>query len=155
MKTIDESRPSTTTLSPDSHLKLIPDPWGVYEVVGRIKYRSAAGADFKFSFTLPSGSRFDFFALGPNAGAADENALRMGTFNWSAGDTNTAVYGGIGSSTDSTLYIRGLLFTEDTIGDFGLEWAQQVSTASTTRVRYCSTLVMEYVEENIGYSPAP
>ncbi|MBB2909332.1 hypothetical protein FHS43_000578 [Streptosporangium becharense] len=149
LKLMDEFVNNSTTLQADDHLRFIPEPWSVYEVTFKIKYDSPTGADLKIGFTLPDSCRFDFFAHGPNVSASADTALRTGTFEWSAGGGSSATFGGLGPN--ASLWIRGLLFVEDTIGDFGLQWAQATATVGNSRVRYMSYMTYQYLEGNPGY----
>ncbi|WP_433382873.1 hypothetical protein [Streptosporangium sp. CA-115845] len=140
IKTADESVSSSTVLQADNHLKFTADALALYEVVFVLGVDGHTGGDIKLGFDMPFDSEFDGFAFGPTLGAASDDQLRRVSLNWYAGDGDTVSFGTLGTSTRSPIYIRGSLRTGNAGGDFGLEWAQNVSNATSTRVKYRSYL---------------
>lgn len=148
-KLADESVTNSAIPQTDDHLTATVAPYSIYDVTLRAKYASPTAADIRIGLNMPAGSSFDFFAHGLTTAAAGDTALRVTNYNWLAAFGDTADFGGIG--TGSTIYIRGLLFTQEVeaVETFGLKWAQATATFGVnTIVRAGSFMRLERVGSN-------
>ena len=126
LKTANETRASTTTLTSDSDLRFAMRSGRVYCVRGRIFFNTAATPDFKFSITGPTATsivvqRKSCVAAGTPAEVALDTAL--------PGSTSLAGPAGNG-------YVEfTIIFDPTTSSDFfAFNWAQNTSNASNTTV---------------------
>lgn len=130
------SRASTTSMTNDPDLFLALGSSASYAVNGVIFYDGAtAGAsDFKFTFTVPSGSNGQYFAPHQNLSGVFAGAFQS---NWT--DTVTANTNGV--STIMCVGISGIIQTGGSAGNLRLQWAQNTSNATNTHVDAQSYLV--------------
>lgn len=136
VKAADTARLSTTTLAADPDLS-------VTLLTGQYSYELfmlfdsvAAGAGFKFSST---GTAVDSRGTSPAGATGLVNAAAYGPKLESfVGATLSYATVGTGSNSNEVLYKGSLLVT--TPGTFGIQWAQNSSTASNTTLRAGSYL---------------
>lgn len=129
----DESRTSTTTLVQDSELTLTGfEPGVTYMVEALIKYDAGATGDFKFQFSMPSGSTFDFQSDGPGPGNSSTTGY-VNSINAYARSNNDLIIAG-GSAAGQVLrhYVRGLLTLGSIPGSVSLLTAQNTADGTPT-----------------------
>lgn len=149
VKAGDTSRLSTTTLAADPDLSLTL-------LTGQYDYELfmlfdcvAAGAGFKFSST---GTAVDSRGTSPAVADGLVNAAAYGP-KLESFVGGTIAYATVGTATDSNgvLYKGSLLIT--TPGTFGIQWAQNSSTASNTTLRAGSYLTANLLAQKTTTSP--
>lgn len=149
VKQADTARLSTTTLAadPDLSIALLTGQYS-YELF-MLFDSVAAGAGFKFSST---GTAVDSRATSPAVADGLVNAAGYGPKLESFVGA-TISYATVGTTTDSNgvLYKGSLLVT--TPGTFGIQWAQNSSTASNTTLRAGSYLTANLLAQKTGTSP--
>jgi hypothetical protein len=131
-KTATESVTSSATLQNDDELFVSVEANAIYTVVACLFYDGATAGDFKFSFTGPSGYSFDYAAtIAPTAATtAAGNTVNNSAF----AETDTLGVGAVGAGTTLVVPIQGILVISSTAGTFQLQWAQNASSATATRV---------------------
>lgn len=149
VKAGDTSRLSTTTLvvDPDLSLTLLTGQYD-YELFMLFDC-VAAGAGFKFSST---GTAVDSRGTSPAVADGLVNAAAYGP-KLESFVGGTIAYATVGITTDSNgvLYKGSLLIT--TPGTFGVQWAQNASTASNTTLRAGSYLTANLLAQKTATSP--
>lgn len=130
VKSANESVTSSATLQDDDELTLTVATNSTYEVDCLLKYDGATTGDLKFQFVIPASASFDFRALRLQTGASDPTAVALEYGN-QAGSMGV---GCIGSGTTASCDIHGTLITAGTGGTFKLQWAQNTSDATATRI---------------------
>jgi hypothetical protein len=131
-KTADETVNNSTTLQSDNHLYFTNSAAGAWYLVKMfLRVLSNATPDFKYAFTVPSGTGI-----------------------WSLPAYNT-----IGVFTDLTspqtlstngssqgIWLNILVTCGSTLGDIQLQWAQNTANASDTQVQMASCLIVEQLK---------
>lgn len=149
VKAGDTARLSTTTLAadPDLSLTLLTGQYS-YELF-MLFDSVAAGAGFKFSST---GTAVDSRATSPAVADGLVNAAAYGPKLESfVGATIAYATVSTTPNSDGVLYKGSLLLT--TPGTFGVQWAQNSSTASNTTLRAGSYLSANLLAQKTGTSP--
>jgi hypothetical protein len=137
VKTGDESRTSTTTLSDDTELVLTVAAATLYKVEGFLIYDGAAGGDLKIGWSAPAGATWDWVAGGLDSAAAGvSGSMWMG--HWTI--TGEHTYGCNGAGSNIIALPQGYLQTAGAAGTFRLRFAQGTSNATSTRLRTRSAL---------------
>lgn len=152
-KAADESRTSNVTLSDDADLFVIGAANATYEVTFMGRTTGAGSAtlgDISVQWTYPTGSgaQFSMAYMGLTFGVAygvstagSVNAITvLGTTSPSA-----AVSFGTPSTNYSSLIGKGLWVVGQTAGVLRLQWAQRVSTGTSTKLGQGSFLALSRV----------
>lgn len=130
LKTSTESVTSSTTLQNDDQLALPVSANSKYTIEGLIIYDGASAGDFKVAFTTPSGATINWTAGGPQSG------IGVTSYNanvaTSSGAALALACNGAGNSMGANP--KGYLSVSSTSGNLQLQWAQQASSATATRV---------------------
>ena len=131
-KTANEDRLSTTTLTADSDLTTTLEANAVYLVEIEAHYATMSAAGFQTDWTVPSGATGGRSSV--SNGSAQTSYLDV-PGNFGVHNFSTAVSHGDRNSSSNQLWLmeRGVV-TTTSAGTLALRWAQDVSTASTTRV---------------------
>jgi len=131
-KTATESVTSSATLQDDDQLTLAVVANTVYTLLGLILYDGGTTGDFKFAFVIPASATLDYAAQIPPTAAttAAGNTVNNSAFT----DADTLGLGAVGAGTTLAVPIMGLLVVAGTAGTFKLQWAQNTSNATATRV---------------------
>lgn len=140
-KPSDESLSSSTTSQDDDHLFFTPILNTDYWITMFVIYDADAAGDLKISWSVPTGSTFDYVSDAIGSGATTSGVFDVSR-SWQvapAGGTPTP--GGVGSGTNVTVLIKGLFRMGSTAGTFRFRWAQGTSSAVATRVRARSVLI--------------
>jgi len=132
----DTARASTTTLADDPDLVLPLGSSASYQITGVIFYAgpSASSSDFKWKFTVPSGSNGQYFAGHQNLSGSFAGSFQA---NWT--DTLTANTTGVG--VIMVIAIQGITQTGGSAGNLTLQWAQNTSSGTNDYVKAQSYLV--------------
>jgi hypothetical protein len=139
VKPSDQSRSSNTSLADDSVLVLTVQPNTDYWLEAFVIYDAATAGNIKLGWTAPSGSTLEWTSNGLYDGASStaDNLWRR-RLNLAASE----ICGGLGSGTNVVAMPEGLLRVGSTGGPFRLQWAQGSSSATATRVRAGSMLML-------------
>jgi hypothetical protein len=127
-KTADETIISTGTYQDDDHLYVTVEAGGVYVFTVEGAYNSGVTPDFRYQFSVPSGTfsgtYFQYFDA--------SNAMVRSSYSVPA---TGAVTGLQGKVSDTPFEFGGVYTCGSTGGTMQWQWAQDVSTASNTVVR--------------------
>lgn len=138
-KTATESVTSSVALQNDDQLFFAVAGNSRYTMEGFIIYDGATAGDLKVAFTYPAGATFEWSNRG-NTGPAAGTSLT---------DFNTVIQTNDARSINATptpsppgLHFApiGYLITSSTAGNLQMQWAQDTSSATATRVRSGSWL---------------
>lgn len=144
LKTTDEPRTNTTTLSPSDELLFFAQANSTYIIECRLMFRNSAtdAADAKFGVYGPAG------ATAPGAVSLITPTLETSSINtqgtWQAsinllgGSWSVGVFNS--SSTSSYVDTRIKVLTSTTAGNVGINWAQNAASANSTVLRSGSWL---------------
>ena len=130
-KTADESVTSSTTLQDDDHLKFALAANEVWVFEAFLVIEGATSGDFKFTFTVPASGAALFNALVLLEAASDNQDLALATPTVAA---SVIVCGALGAGTKIGLHVRGTVVNAGNAGDLQLQWAQQGSSGTATKV---------------------
>lgn len=124
-----ESVTSSTTLQNDDDLFVPVVANAIYTLTAMVLYGGATGGDFKMLFRTPTSGSFTGMATGLVVAAttASDNANIPMTGN------SSEVFGCLGAGTQ-ILTVIGRLVTAGTAGNLQVEWAQNVSSGTSTQV---------------------
>jgi len=125
-KPANETVNGSDTLQDDDDLVLAIKANEVWSFTLYLRYNSGTTPDFKFKFTVPSGTTMQFASSYHGNGGYDE--------------TDTLTMDGFGADNWSTI-LTGTIVASTTPGDVTLQWAQNTSTASDTKVLKGSYIV--------------
>lgn len=143
-KTADESVASSTTLQDDDHLTLSVAASAFYQAeLFMIFDGDATTGDLKIQFSAPAGAAFSYGTLSPHTDQTSTTSSTMKVAEQTLAAAST--YGCMGSGTNIIGRASGLLVTSGTAGTFKLTWAQNGSTATATRLRANSYLLLRRV----------
>ena len=126
-KSSDETVNNSSTLQDDDTFVIPVLANREYEVEGLFRYSSGATPDFKFQFTVPSGATIDGVAEVPDSSATTTGALLA-----EAIPVTTAA--GLGDAVPCAVWVRFTIIVSSTAGNVTLQWAQNTSNPSDTKV---------------------
>jgi len=131
-KTADEIVNNSTSLQNDDHLVLAVAADSVYIVEAFLIYRANVSADFKLAFTWPASATMSFGSIGGDldAGGGDNNTVKLQARQRATSGSTTLTYASIGTGSETSLRVTGLLITGATAGNLQLKWAQNTAHAS-------------------------
>lgn len=138
-KSANESVPSSTTLQADDHLNVAVQANSTYFVTAPIKYDGDSAADLKVLFRCPTSAVFNAVGVVLVGGAASQSDNQ----NAPIAENTTAIWGCLGTGTPLWGLVTGVLVTAGTAGNFGLEWAQNASSGTATRVLLGSSMNLD------------
>lgn len=139
VKSTDNSLPNnTTTLTNDGELILPVSANTKYALLASIHYDSSTAADLKLFFTTPAGSTLAWTTFGLDGAAT----AVFGNLNVGAGVGVTGVVAGAGVGTRVACLANGSIVTGASAGNVQLQFAQNVSDASTTTLRSGSWVML-------------
>lgn len=143
-KTADESVTSSTTLQDDNHLTLSVEANAVYQVELVMIYDGEeTTGDLKVQFVAPASAAFSYGTMSAHSDQASEfdSSMKLTEQTLAAATT----YGCFGTGVNVFGRAFGLLVTAGTAGTFKLQWAQNGSSATATRLRTNSYLILRRV----------
>lgn len=126
------SKTSDTTLA-DTELQAWIETGREYQFEAVLEYDGPTGADIKLQFSKPSGCTVNFAPIGPYAGVDDVITLPV------IGAADLPVGAG-GANTWRQLTLRGRCTAPSAAGYLSLQFAQNASVGTATRIRAGSTL---------------
>lgn len=135
IKPADQSVTSSTTLVNDSDLSLsLPasTTWVFFGMLG-VTGAAISTGDIKVNFTVPTGSTlvYEAFGFSPSGTTTQMNTVRP------AGTTSSV---GVNGTSESPVILLGSLVVSTTAGNLQLQWAQNVSSGTSTTVKTGSFL---------------
>lgn len=130
-KTVATIRSNTTTLASDPHLTFSVEANSSYQVKTHF-FIGCTGStpDFKFNFAMPSGAIYNNFVHGPGATITDAAAAENMNVFWNGSGTTPDIVFGLVNSWIGALAFT-IFQTSSTAGTVALQWAQNVSSASS------------------------
>lgn len=135
-KTADETINNTSVFQDDDELFVSLEANVVYLARVHIVYNSGATPDFKYAFTLPSGTTAPMWSF---QGITTVSAFTYGV----ASSGGVSGLGGTGA--DQPVDAFGVVITGSTAGTMQLQWAQETANASNTIVRAGSYLELRRI----------
>ena len=129
LKTADETVNNTTTTQDDDHLVVALGANETWILRCFIKYNSNTTANFKHSWTVPSGTTYSALFQGDNTGGFVEY------------HRTTSVQTVDGKAADWAFLEEVVVKTSSTAGNIQLQWAQNTANASDTKVLIGSNIV--------------
>jgi hypothetical protein len=142
IKTSNESVTSSTTLQNDDDLFVSVTSNSTYIVHCLINCDGASTGDIKIQFTGPAGASFTGLCNGLAIGGATGSDDQVASI-----DLATAKSFGLagGAGVTRPVNIHGNLVIAGTSGTFRLQWAQDTSDATATRVLTGSHLILQRI----------
>lgn len=140
-KTADESVVNSTTSQDDDHLFFTPLLNTNYWITMFVVYEADAASDLKISWTVPTGSTFDYVSDAIGSGATTSGVFDVSRSWQVAPAGGTPSPGGIGAGKFVTFLVRGVFKMGSTAGTFRFRWAQAVAGAVPTIVHVNSCLI--------------
>lgn len=131
IKSATESVTSSTSLQNDDHLSFTVNANTNYWVEGILFMDGATGGDIKIAIVIPSGT-LRWCADGLSAGAAASQDI-VDRRSKNGGGSGTA-HGTLGAGTTNTFLFRGIARIGSTGGTLQLQWAQNTSSGTSTRL---------------------
>lgn len=139
-KSIDQSITSSTTFTDDTVLGLTVAANASYIVDMSLIYDGDSAGDLKLQFTKPAGaSHTNTFlsSLGGTAATTSDNVV--------SGGSTVPILGCLGAGTNCGMLWKSFLSVSSTSGTLQLQWAQNATSATATRVRAGSYLLAQRV----------
>lgn len=134
-RTTDLDRASTTTFAADPVLQATLAANAKYLIEVYMSYGALAAADLKTQWTVPAGATGNRSCFGPGSSASDSSAtnivVRCNVSNFS---TSIPYEGVRNSQTNLTLAWETGMVTTTTGGTMSLDWAQNTSNATGSRM---------------------
>ncbi len=122
---------NSTTFRDDDTLTLTLPATAEYEFLLLGKYLSAAAADFKIQFTIPTGAAMTNPVY---------DCIVGGVHGWGLCGANGSVTGIDGTGASVPITIQGKIITGITGGDLTVQWAQNTANVSDTYMQAGSSL---------------
>jgi hypothetical protein len=148
-KTATESVTSSTVMQDDDHLTLTVADNAIYQVEMVVRYDGASGTgvgELKMQFVMPAGAGFTGLLHGHQFAAIDNTGdLIQAVLDGAVMQTGTR-----GASTFLAAHVVGMLVVGTTAGTFKLQWAQDSSNATPTRLIVGSHLSLRRVSYDPG-----
>lgn len=143
-KSANQSITNSTTLQDDTHLQFTVAGSAIYRVEGLLIFNGAtSGGGMRIGWSAPPLSSFDWIATGQNTGAtATAGSVITNAQNLSS---NNYGLGTIGTSTNMTAAVRGLLQTGTNGGTFKLQWAQALANATAVTMVQNTNITLQRV----------
>lgn len=142
VKTTDETRTSTTTVSNDTHLVASLEANSVYRFTGMLLFDGPEAADAKISFTAPSGATGGWSPVAGTLGTTTPDGaaqLKMAGRRFGA-EVDVGVLASSATLAGLIALPHGFVATGATAGTLRLQWAQSSSNATAVSLKAGSTL---------------
>ncbi len=140
IRTTDATVNNSVALTNDTQLVVPLDANSTYEFHGFLIFSNviSAAADAQISFTVPSGATGSWFADGAGLSVGSSGNTSVGRKALAYGASDPV---GTPAGTPMAIGPRGFIVTAATPGNLTLQWAQNVATASDTKLLATSYLV--------------
>jgi hypothetical protein len=139
IKPANESVTSSTVLQDDDHLSIPLAANSTYLVIGVLNYDGALTGDFKMAFTGPAGVTLNIHTDGLGIAATDGTGDQV--FLIEAVAPAGGAFGTIAAADHRPLLFIGFVATGGTAGNLQLQWAQNTSNGTATRVLATSGMI--------------
>jgi hypothetical protein len=127
-KPIDETVNASVTMQDDDDLQWPMSVAGAtYRFECRLSYASSTTADLKLQWSVPAGAGMAYQAMGLSTALAYQNLSSVAA-------TNVITFGGNGTGTALCAWLNGIVTVGGTTGTMKLQWAQNTSDATNTRM---------------------
>jgi hypothetical protein len=143
-KPVDTARSATTTTADDPHFTFAAEANSAYFIQIFLYISSNTTADFKSSWTVPSGSGGLRWVLGEAIAGTDYATTTMRTSVHQP--TTDVAIGGHSLTLFSGAMETAVITTAGTAGPITFKWAQNTSDANPTNVRQHSIMIYRKVE---------
>lgn len=142
-KTANQTVTNSTTIQDDTHLQLSVVANAVYRVDGLLIFNGPSAVNLKIGWVAPTGATFDWIGTGQST----TSPATSGPVITNAQTIASTVYGlgTIGTSTNMTALVRGLLVTAGNAGTFKLQWAQNTANATAVTMVLNSHIALQRV----------
>jgi len=128
-------RASTTTFADDPDLTVTLDANAVYAVEFHMHYAATDAARIKTAWTVPASAVGNRSAMGPDQGVILSSTSSGGTGRWGVHNFPTIViYGTRDSGGSQCVAVEEAAVITTTGGTCALQWAQNASSATATRM---------------------
>lgn len=127
IKPTDQSVTSSTTLVNDADLVVPVAANATYLFFSYLDYEGAAAGDLKISWVVPASATLRWAQIGQTTASAATTGL-TGT------ETTAYSFGSDAAATLNALLMHGSLLTAGTSGSLQLQWAQNASSGTATKV---------------------
>ncbi|MEU9470413.1 hypothetical protein AB0D78_28115 [Streptomyces avermitilis] len=128
-------RASTTTLADDPELTMQLDANAVYAVEFHLHYAATDVARIKTAWTVPASASGNRSAVGPDQGVILSSTSSGGAGRWGVHNFPTlCIYGTRDSATSQCAALEEATVITATGGTCALQWAQNTSSATATRM---------------------
>jgi hypothetical protein len=157
-KAADESVTSSTTLQDDDELLVSIAADEVWVLDAYLRTDGATGGDIKVAVKGPTGVSGHFMVLGPGTTATTfENATANNQI-WPVSPTPTGLPAGtLGAGNDTLVHVHAVIRNGSTAGSVVIQWAQNTSSGTATKVLTNSYLVAQREDQTAsliaGWSP--
>ncbi|GAA3267780.1 hypothetical protein GCM10010493_49980 [Streptomyces lavendulae subsp. grasserius] len=153
VKSVDESRTSTTTVADDGHLYASLEANSVYRFSSTLLFDGPEAADATITFTVPSGATGGWTPLAGTLGTTvpDGSAQLKVAARQYGSNSDIGVMASSATLAGIMAMPRGIITTSATAGLLRLRWAQQTSNASAVTLKAGSLLEVVKVS---GSAPA-
>jgi hypothetical protein len=141
VKPANESVTSSITFQDDDDFQVTVAANSTYEVRFMLRTDGSTAGDLKIEFVAPASASFEYALVRLQTGASDGTAVALQAC--SIGDA--PAIGTIGSGTTTPVLINGTLIVAGTAGTFKLQWAQNTSSATATRILSRSHMVLNRI----------
>ena len=128
------SRASTTTFSDDPDLTLQLEANATYAVEMYVHAAAVAAGDIKTIWTVPVGATGNKAVMGPSTAALDGNADNITMRSGVHGTSTVVTYNGVRDSSAQFYFFERATIVTISAGTLALQWAQSVSSVSSTIV---------------------
>jgi len=142
-KAADESVTSSTTLQNDDDIALSVAASATYRLAAYFIYEGGTlgSSDMKIGWTFPSGLTMAYGHIGmTTAGAVNEASVAT-----SSDQTNSPAFGSDGAGQNRAAYLFGMVFVSTTAGTLQLQWAQNTSSGTATKMKKGSWVELQRV----------
>jgi len=134
-KAAHTDRASTTTLTDDPDLTVTLDANAVYAVEFHLHYAATDAARIKTAWTVPASAVGNRSAVGPDQGVILSSTSSGGTGRWGVHNFPTVcIYGTRDSGGSQCAALEEATVITTTGGTCALQWAQNASSATATRM---------------------
>lgn len=158
VKATTESLTSNTTLQDDDELKFAIRPNEDWVLDAYLVTDGATGGDIKVAVKAPTGSSGTFAVEGPGTTATTFENATVNNQIVGVGPSPTGLPAGtLGAGNDTIVHVHAAIHNGSTAGDVVIQWAQNTSNGTATRVLADSYLIAQRTDATAqvlsGWSP--
>lgn len=135
VKAADESVTSSTTLQNDDALFVSVASNASYLFFCYLDYEGASAGDLKFSWSVPTSATMRFTIIGQTSAGSAQTAI-------TGSESTSYAIGADAAATLNAVLMAGTLITSSSSGTLQLQWAQNSSSGTATKVHAQSFLAL-------------